>query len=87
MSNNNILTAHVTITGTRPLLWHHFGPDAIPPEGRQQREGVAGNNPKEWKWSVLATKNGQHYLEPSQVFAAIPAGARYTPRRRGTLQP
>lgn len=82
----NILQATVEIKGTRPLLWHRFGPDAIPLEKRE-KTGVAGNDPEEWKRSYLATASGQLYLEPTYIFGCIRDGAKYTSRKRGTLQP
>lgn len=81
----NMLQARVTITGTRPLLWHHFGPDAIPLE-RGERTGVAGNDPEEWRKTVLATKDGQLYLESSYIFSTIRDGAKHTKSGRGTMQ-
>jgi hypothetical protein len=84
---NNILTATVRIRGTRPLLWHRFGPDTIPADGKKERQGVAGNDPSEWRRCVLVTKEGQLYLEPSYIFGSIRDGARHTPRKRSTLQP
>lgn len=83
---SNILTAKVTIRGARPLLWHHFGPDALPLE-KQEKTGVAGNDPEEWRRTVLVTKEGQLYLEPSYIFACIRDGAKYTKRGRGSIQP
>lgn len=82
----NILTATVTIQGTRPLLWHHFGPDALPLEKRE-RTGVAGNDPEEWKRTVLVTKDGQLYVEPTYIFGCIRDGARHTKKGRGSIQP
>jgi hypothetical protein len=79
------ITAKVSIEGTRPLLWHHFGPDAIPLESKA-RTGKAGNDPEEWRKTVLATKDGQLYLEPSYIFACLRAGAKQTRRGRGTMQ-
>lgn len=84
---SNMLTAAVSIKGTRPLLWNHFGPDAIPADGKKERTGVAGNDPSEWQRSVLVTKERQLYLEPSNVFGTIRDGAKHTSRKRGTLQP
>jgi hypothetical protein len=80
------VTAKVMIEGANSLLWHHFGPDAIPLEAKQ-RTGRAGNDPDEWQKTVLATSKGQLYLEPSYVFGCLRAGAKYTTRKRGTLQP
>ena len=81
----NILTANITITGTRPLFWHVFGPDAIPLE-KQERTGVAGNDPEEWKKTVSFTKDRQLYVEPSYVFGTIRDGAKYTKSGRGSIQ-
>jgi hypothetical protein len=81
----NILTAEVTITGMRPLLWHAFGPDSIPLE-KQERTGVAGNDPEEWKKTYMATKEGQLFFPPTYLFSTIREGAKYTSRKRGTLQ-
>lgn len=82
--SNNIVTAKVSIRGTRPLFWHRFGPDAMPLE-KGERTGVAGNDPEEWRKTVLVTKDGQLYLEPSYAFATIREGAKYTKRGRGTI--
>lgn len=83
---NNILVAKVEIEGIRPLLWHRFGPDSIPLE-KQEKTGVAGNDPEEWKKTVLRTKDGQLYLEPSYIFGTIRDGARHTKKGRGSIQP
>jgi hypothetical protein len=48
---------------------------------------VAGNDPEEWKRTVLVTEQRQLYLEPSYIFASIRDGAKYTTKKRGTLQP
>lgn len=82
----NMLMANVTIRGIRPLLWHHFGPDALP-LGKKERTGVAGNDPEEWKRTVLVTSEGQLYLEPTYIFACIRDGAKYTKKGRGSIQP
>lgn len=73
------------IKGNRPLFWHRFGPDAIPLE-KQERTGVAGNDPEEWRKTVLVTKDGQLYLEPSYIFGSIRDGAKYTKKGRGSIQ-
>lgn len=81
----NIVTAEVHIKGTRPLLFHHFGPDAIPLE-KQERTGVAGNDPEEWRRTVLMTKDRQLYLESSYGFATLRDGAKYTKKGKGSIQ-
>lgn len=86
MASNNILTAKVTIKGTRALLWHAFGPDALPLE-KQEKTGVAGNDPTEWKKTVLMLPDSrQLYVKPTYVFGTIRDGAKHTKRGRGTVQ-
>lgn len=82
---SNILTAEVSIRGTRPMLWHAFGPDAIPLQ-KQERTGVAGNDPEEWRKTVLFTKEGQLYLRPTYVFSCFREAAKYTKKGRGSIQ-
>ena len=74
----NILTAQITIEGTRPLLWHAFTPEAIP-IGKRERTGTAGNDPAEWRRTVLATPTGQLYLKHTYVFGCLRDGAKFTP--------
>lgn len=81
---NNMLTAKITIEGTRPLFWHKFGPDALPLE-KQEKSGVAGNCPEEWRKTVMVTKDGQMYLDPSYIFATIRNGGRYVTRKRSNI--
>jgi hypothetical protein len=83
---SNMLRATVSVEGTRPLLWHHFGADAIPTDKRKERTGVAGNDPEEWRKKVLVTRQGQLYILPTYVFATIRDGAKYTKRGRGSIQ-
>lgn len=81
----NIITAKVTIIGTRPLFFHRFGPDAVPLE-KQERTGVAGNDPEEWRKTVSVTRQGQLYMDSSYAFATIREGAKYTKKGRGSIQ-
>lgn len=80
----NLLTAKVQIEGTRPLLWHHFGIDAIPLE-KQERSGVSGNDPEEWRKTVLMTSDRQLYLLNSYLFRSIRDAAPFIKRGK-TLQ-
>jgi hypothetical protein len=68
------------------MLWHRFGPDTLSLE-KQEKTGVAGNNPEEWKASVLKTDENQLYIEPSYIFGCIRDGAKYTKKGRSSLQP
>lgn len=79
------LQATITIKGTRPLFWHVFGPDAIPLE-KQERTGVAGNDPEEWKKTVTYTKDRQLFVDPSYIFGTMRDGAKYTKSGRGSIQ-
>lgn len=82
---SNIVTATVTIKGVRPIMFHKFGPDAIPLE-KKEKTGVAGNDPEEWKKGYSATKDGQLYVDPSYVFGCIRDGARHVKKGRGSIQ-
>lgn len=81
----NIVTAKVKIKGIRPLMWHKFGPDALPLE-KQEKTGVAGHDPEEWRRTCLITRDGQLFLRPDYIFGAIRDGAKYTKRGRGSIQ-
>ena len=81
----NMLTATLEIMGTRPLLFHAFGPDAIPLT-KTERTGVAGNDPDEWKRRVCWNPNRQLYLEAPVVFACLRDAGRFTKKARVTLQ-
>lgn len=85
----NILTATATVKGIRPLWWHWFGPDAIPLE-KQERTGVAGNDPEEWRRTMMATKDGQLFIEPTYVFGCLAGkdgGAKYIKSGKGSILP
>lgn len=80
----NIITAAVTIRGTRPFWQHHFGPDAMPLE-KQERTGVAGNDPEEWRRTCSVTNDGQLYFDASYIFGCLKGGAVYTKSGRGNV--
>lgn len=82
----NLLTAKVSIKGIRPLLWHAFGPDAIPLE-KKEKTGVAGHDPEEWRKTVLMTAQRQLYIDPTYVFGTVRDGARNVKKGRGSIQP
>ena len=65
-------TVHVTIRGTRPLLFNKFGRDAIPVDPTaNERTGVAGNDPEEWRTRLMADKEGHLYIRPDYVFSNL----------------
>lgn len=77
----NILTARVAIQGTRTLLWHRFGIDSIPLE-KQEKSGVAGNDPEEWRKTVLMTNDRQLYLLNTYIWRCLRDAAPYIKRGR-----
>lgn len=82
---SNILVAQVQIRGVRPILWHVFGPGSIPLE-KQEKTGVPGNDPEEWKRTVLYTKEGQLYVPGSYVFGTLRDGSKFTKKGKGSIQ-
>lgn len=81
----NSVKVQVKIEGTRPLLWNHFGPHSLPLEP-QEREGVAGNDPHEWRQSVLMLPDRQLYILPSAVFKCLREGGRYIKKGKSSLE-
>lgn len=84
--SNNIVTAKIKIVGVKPLFFNAFGPDSIPLE-KQERSGVAGNDPQEWRKSTPITKSGQFFMDASYAFATIREGAKNVKKGRGSIQP
>lgn len=82
---SNISRIRVTIVGTRPLLQHAFTEESIALE-KQEKEGVAGRNPDEWKKTCMVSKKGELYVEGTYFFSAIRDAARFTKAGRGTMQ-
>lgn len=82
---NNIIEAKVTVKGIRPMLWHIFGPNSIPLE-KQERTGVAGNDPEEWRRTVAHTKDGQLFIPGSYVFGTLRDGSKFTKKGKGSIQ-
>jgi hypothetical protein len=81
----NIVRAKVRIVGVRALLQHRFTEDLLPLE-KQEKTGVAGNDPEEWRKTAMVNKDGQLYLEPTYIFATIRDGAKYTKKGKGSIQ-
>ncbi len=82
---SNIVRARVLVQGSRALVQHRFGPDAIPLE-KEERSGVAGNNPEEWKKTCMVTEDGNLYIPGNYVFGCLKNGAVHTKKGRGSLQ-
>jgi hypothetical protein len=81
----NIVKARVTIRGIRPLLQHRFTEAGLPLE-KQEKTGVAGHDPEEWRKTAMITKDGQLFLDPTYVFSALRNGAKFTKKGKGSIQ-
>ena len=81
---SNIVKAKIKIRGVRPLLQHRFTEASLPLE-KQERTGVAGNDPEEWRKSCMVTSEGQLFVDGSYIFATLRAGAKYTKKGKGSI--
>jgi hypothetical protein len=81
----NMVRARIQISGKRPLLQHQFGPEALPLE-KGEPEGVAGNNPQEWRKTCMVMPDGQLYIRGTYVFSAVREGAKHTKKGKGSIQ-
>lgn len=84
---SNIKSICVSVEGTRPMLINAFGPDAIPLAARE-KTGVAGNDPLEWRRTVLMLpENRQLYIRPTYPFGCLrDASKRVKKGARGSIQ-
>lgn len=81
-----LIQAEVEITGVKAILFNNFHNDSIPLV-KQEKNGVAGNNPDEWKKTFLITPERQLYLKPDYIFSCLRAGAKHTKNGRGSMEP
>lgn len=81
----NLIHARIEIIGTRPLLQHQFGPEAMPLQ-KAERTGVAGNDPEEWRKTCMVTADGQLYVRGVNIFGTIRDGSKYTKKGKGSIQ-
>src|SRR5262245_3887303 len=82
---SNLVRAKIQIRGTRPLLQHMFGPEALPLE-KGERTGVAGNDPEEWKRTCMVTKDGQLFVFGTYMFGMLRDAAKHTRKGKGSIQ-
>jgi len=83
---SNLVRAKLELRGTRPLLQHMFGPEALPLE-KGERTGVAGNDPEEWKRTCMVTKEGQLFVLGTYIFGMLREAAKHTRKGKGSIQP
>jgi hypothetical protein len=81
---SSILRAKVSVKGNRILTWHHFGIDALSPEAKE-RSGTAGNNPDEWRRTVLMDDDRRLYLLPTYFFGCIKHGGKSVKKGKSNL--
>ena len=82
---SNMVQAKVKIVGVRPMFFHKFGPEALPLE-KQEKTGVAGHDPEEWRRTCMVSKDGQLYIRGDYIFGAMLGGAKYIKQGRASLQ-
>jgi len=82
---SNIVKAKVRIRGVRPLLQHRFTEESLPLE-KQERTGVAGNDPEEWRKTAMVTSEGQLFVDGAYIFSCLRNAAKYTKKKMGSIQ-
>ena len=69
---SHIVLANCRIKGNRPHIQHMFSPDSIPLE-KQEKTGVAGRDPEEWKRTCQITPDREMFCTPMQLFGLFVA--------------
>lgn len=77
--------AIVNIVGRTPLIWHAFNINALSTE-RKAKAGTAGNNPDEWKETVLCNEKGMLYIPKSYIFGCLRNAAVHTKEGKASLK-
>lgn len=73
----------ITIRGVKPLLMHAFREDVF--DKKKAKSGSVGNNPDEWKGTVIMDEERKLYLPNSYLFAPIRESGKYTKIGRGNI--
>lgn len=76
--------ASIEIQGTRPLWFHAFNIDVLSP-GRKEKTGAAGNDPEEWRRTVLTLEDLRLYLPGGYIFGCLRDGSRHTKKGKGSI--
>ncbi len=80
-----MLQYKVKIKGVKPLIWHAFTPEALSLDAKPQA-GKSGNNPQEWKKTVLVDPENKLFVHGTYLFAAFREGSKNVKVGRGTLR-
>lgn len=75
--------AHIKIVGTKVLLFHAFNAEVL--DKKKAKSGSVGNNPDEWKGTVIMDSDRKLYLPESYLFAPIKEAGKYTKIGRGNI--
>jgi len=73
----------VKIEGVKTILFHAFKEEVL--DKNKAKSGTAGNNPNEWKTTVIMDERRRLYLPSSYLFAPIREAGKYTKIGRGTI--
>jgi hypothetical protein len=76
-------TAMVKIEGTKPILFHTFPLNTFSID--KKKEGKTGDNPEEWKDTVLMNENRQLYVYNTYLQSAISEGGKEIKAGRGNI--
>lgn len=77
-------SVYVKIKGTKPILFHAFRIEAISNIAKE-KSGSAGNDPEEWKYTVLE-KDNQLYVPASYIASCLKEASKHTKAGRGSIQ-
>ena len=80
-----MLQFKIKIKGVKPLLWHAFTPSALSIETKPQ-SGKVGNNPSEWRDTVLVDPDNKLFIPAEYLFASLREGSKNVKVGRGTLK-
>lgn len=75
--------AVIKIEGIKPILFHAFREEAL--DKKKTKSGSTGNNPEEWKTTVIMDEDRKLYLPASYLFAPIKEAGKYTKIGRGSI--
>lgn len=78
--------AKITIVGKKPLLLNSFSEELLSFEGRKEKRGSKGNDPEEWKQTVMMDEDRKLFLGNDNIFACLKDGSKYVKEGRGSIQ-
>jgi hypothetical protein len=80
-----LIKANIKAIGTKTFLFHQLGIGFLSSD-RKSLSGQSGNNPEEWKHTVIVEeKTMKLYIPSSYVLASFRGGATYTKAGRGSI--